>query len=234
MNQPKKIIAIVPAAGIGARMRAAIPKQYLKIAGKTILEHTIDRLTSHSHISEVVVALHPEDAHFSSLEVANNIKVRTVTGGKERADSVLNALNTVPDEYWVMVHDAARPCLSHADVDALLNLTERSDVIGGILATPVRDTMKRAVAGDSKNVIAHTESRENLWHALTPQMFPARDLKLALTDALKQGAPITDEASAMELAGHRVALINGNPTNIKVTQPEDMTLATLYLTQQDT
>ncbi|MCU7552994.1 2-C-methyl-D-erythritol 4-phosphate cytidylyltransferase [Alteromonas sp. ASW11-19] len=230
MSTKPAIYAVIPAAGIGTRMQADRPKQYLTLAGKTILEHTLNALASHAAISEVIVALHPDDPYFTDLPVAGSPWLTTVTGGNERADSVLNALRALSDDSWALVHDAARPCLDHEDIDRLLTVTDRDDVAGGILATPVRDTMKRAHAGQA--TVAHTESRDDLWHALTPQLFPTGLLRQALTDGLAAGQPITDEASAMELAGFEVALIDANPANIKITRPADLPLAAFYLQQQ--
>lgn len=227
MKTSPRIIAVVPAAGVGSRMQADRPKQYLMLAGKTIIEHTLETLISHPAIEEVVVALSPNDPYFHTLPVARASWLTTVDGGDERANSVLNALAQLPEDCWAMVHDAARPCLSDADIDKLLCVIDKAEVAGGILATPVRDTMKRAV--NRTHMISHTESRDDLWHALTPQLFPAALLKQALTSSLAQGYPITDEASAIEMAGFNVALIDANPANIKITRPADMPLAGFYL-----
>ena len=129
-----------------------------------------------------------------------------------------------------LVHDAARPCVDDADISNLLSLIGSEDVTGGILATPVRDTMKRVKP--SSNIISHTEDRDGLWHALTPQLFPAMLLKRALQEGLAQGVSITDEASAMEFAGHSVAMVSGSPANIKITHPADLPLAEFYLKQK--
>lgn len=227
MKRSPRIIAVVPAAGVGSRMQADRPKQYLSLAGKTIIEHTLEALIRHPAIDRVVVALSPGDPYFPTLPVAQANWLTIVDGGNERADSVLSALKQLPDDCWAMVHDAARPCVSHADIDKLLGVIDQRDVAGGILATPVRDTMKRAVS--QSHTISHTESRDDLWHALTPQLFPAALLREALTSSLSQGHPVTDEASAMEMAGFKVALIDANPANIKITRPADMPLAGFYL-----
>ncbi|MEW9798458.1 2-C-methyl-D-erythritol 4-phosphate cytidylyltransferase [Alteromonas sp. CYL-A6] len=233
MTQTASIVAVVPAAGVGSRMQASQPKQYLTLGQRTILEHTLSVLATHPAISRVVVAISADDSWFSALPVATAPWLTTVTGGAERADSVLSALATLDDNDWALVHDAARPCLSHADINEVLNVINRDDVTGGILATPVRDTMKRATDNGAAPRIAHTESRENLWHALTPQLFPAGLLRQTLNDALRAGVQVTDEASAMEWAGHTVALIDGNPANIKITRPADLPLAEFYLQQRD-
>ena len=227
---------VVPAAGIGKRMMADCPKQYLHILGKTIIEHTLYNLLTHKQIKRVVVVLNPNDQVFAQLPIAEHPDVEIVEGGQERCDSVLAGLNYLPDyDEWVLVHDAARPCLGHTDLTALLQLAEQ-DSCGGILATPVRDTMKRAVnvKMNGKNIVIKTESRENLWHALTPQFFKLASLKKALSEAHKQNLNITDEASAMEYFGEKVMLVEGCASNIKITQPEDLLLAEFYLTQKQT
>ncbi|WP_299568727.1 2-C-methyl-D-erythritol 4-phosphate cytidylyltransferase [uncultured Shewanella sp.] len=243
----QSVVAIVPAAGIGARMGASIPKQYLMLGEQTILAHTLDSLISHPDISKVIVALHPEDDFFAKLTQANHEKVLAVIGGNERADSVLAALNRLDDETndvttditsehstWALVHDAARPCLTQTDIDKLLE-SRAAYSQGAILAMPVRDTMKRSIVANaadkavSKVEIAETVCRDNLWHALTPQLFPSQQLKQNLSAALEQGVNITDEASAMEWAGVNPGLVSGRADNIKVTHPDDLQLAKLFL-----
>ena len=220
------LTAIVPAAGIGSRMGAECPKQYLSLAGKCILEHTLERLLSHPAIARVIVALAPHDRWFETLAVAADPRVWRVEGGSERAWSVLNGLHVAQGE-WVLVHDAARPCLTHGDLDRLIATAMACD--GAILGSRVRDTMKRTDAAG--NILA-TVDREQLWHALTPQMFPTGPLRRALEEGLALGAAITDEASAMERAGFAVRMVEGRADNIKVTRPEDLSLAGLYLQQQ--
>ena len=220
------LTAIVPAAGIGSRMGADCPKQYLTLAGKTILEHTLGCLLSHPAIVRVIVALAPHDEWFEQLAVAADPRVLRVEGGSERAYSVLNALHVVEGK-WVLVHDAARPCLTQGDLDALIASAMACD--GAILGSRVRDTMKRT---DGAGNILATVDREQLWHALTPQMFPTGTLKRALEEGLALGALITDEASAMERAGFTVKMVEGRADNIKVTRPEDLSLAELFLQQQ--
>lgn len=216
--------AVVPAAGIGKRMQSAVPKQYLALTDRTILEHCLWNLIAHPRIDRIILALHPQDHWFEKLELAGAPWLTVVEGGNERADSVLNGLQAVAEDEWVLVHDAARPCLPHTDIDKLLALTEGQQ--GGILATPVRDTMKRA---NEQGLIMRTESREHLWHALTPQLFPCQQLKQALSEVLAQKVHITDEASAIEWAGGEVRLVQGDPCNIKITHPEDLALAEFYL-----
>jgi 2-C-methyl-D-erythritol 4-phosphate cytidylyltransferase len=169
-----------------------------------------------------------DDGWFDSLPLAQDSRILRVTGGDTRAESVLAGLNAIQHSEWVLVHDAARPCLHPDDLARLLAVREYSKV-GGILAAPVRDTMKRAEPG--KTAIAHTVEREDLWHALTPQFFPHQLLTACLTRALHEGATITDEASALEYCGYHPALVSGRSDNIKVTRPEDLALAAFYLTQ---
>jgi 2-C-methyl-D-erythritol 4-phosphate cytidylyltransferase len=224
---------VVPAAGIGKRMKTDCPKQYLHIAGKTIIEHTLTNLLEHSQVQRVIVVLNPNDTLFAQLPIASHPCIEVVEGGQERCDSVLAGLNYLSDnEEWVLVHDAARPCFAATDLSALLQLAAQGSV-GGILATPVRDTMKRAfdVNVNGQNTVKHTESREHLWHALTPQFFKLATLKKALNTATEQKINITDEASAVELLGEKVLLVEGSASNIKITQPEDLLLAEFYLTQ---
>ncbi|KDN29708.1 2-C-methyl-D-erythritol 4-phosphate cytidylyltransferase [Vibrio fortis] len=223
------IVAVVPAAGVGSRMKADRPKQYLTINAITILEHTVNKLLSHPQVSKVVVAVSEGDPYFPELSLSQHPDVVRVKGGNERADSVLSALNYIQESglgEWVMVHDAARPCIQQGDIDKLIEAA-LSHPVGGILAAPVRDTMKRGVDGQ----IDHTVERANLWHALTPQMFRTLPLQQALTEALEQGVSITDEASAFEWKGASPALVAGRSDNFKVTQPEDLALAEFYLSQ---
>lgn len=226
-NTISGIVAIVPAAGVGKRMQSAVPKQYLTIENKTLLEHTVHYLLEHPAISKVVIAISAEDAYFHSTSLSGNTRVVIATGGGERADSVLAGLEAT-DAEWVMVHDAARPCVRHDDIDALIAAAV-SHNDGAILAAPVRDTMKR---GNAESGIETTVCREQLWHALTPQMFRRTQLLEALKSALEKSLNVTDEASAIELAGGAPKLVAGRADNIKVTQPEDLALASFFLAQR--
>ena len=219
---------VVPAAGIGSRMGASCPKQYLPLAGKFLIEHTLERLRAHPRIEGVVVAIAADDDFFPTLPVASHPRLMTTTGGSERADSVLNGLSLVESE-WVLVHDAARPCITHQDIDRLIHVGLAGD--GAILGSRVRDTMKRS---DAAGYIQKTVDRDQLWHALTPQFFRTGLLRDAIQQGQSQGLPITDEASAMELAGWRPLMVEGRADNIKVTRPEDLALAALFLSQQET
>lgn len=224
------VIAVLPAAGVGSRMQADCPKQYLTIGKQTILEHAIHALLRHPRILQVIVAIGPDDRQFCQLPIAQDPRVRVTVGGRQRADSVMAGLQLAGEAEWVLVHDAARPCLHAEDLDRLLAITEHSKV-GGILAARVRDTMKRGEPG--QETIAHTVERQDLWHALTPQLFPLQLLKLCLQRALDDDAVVTDEASALEHCGYHPLLIAGRSDNIKVTRPEDLALAAFYLTQLD-
>jgi len=222
------VIAVVPAAGIGSRMQAEHPKQYLRIGQRTILEHSIHSLLAVPAVKQIIVAISPQDHWFPQLPLAQDPRIIVVTGGSERADSVLAGLQMAAGYHWVLVHDAARPCLHQDDLTRLLAITHHSKT-GGILAAPVRDTMKRSEPGQP--AIAHTVERNDLWHALTPQLFPLELLRSCLTRALQEGAIITDEASALEYCGYHPELVVGRSDNIKVTRPEDLALANFYLTE---
>jgi len=229
MNQLTRIslAAVVPAAGIGKRMGADRPKQYLRLGDCTVLEHTLRRLLDYPAIEQVVVAVQPGDEYFDQLPIRSHPQLRRVDGGTERADSVLAGLRVV-EQSWVMVHDAARPAITHGDLDKLLSAAgQHAD--GAILAMPVKDTMKRA---DNQGMICQTVDRDRLWHALTPQLFPTGELLRAIGAAMAAGVKVTDEASAMEWRGWRPRLVEGRSDNIKLTRPEDMPLLAWYLARQ--
>ena len=221
--------AVVPAAGKGSRMGSQIPKQYLPLAGKLVLEHTLQVLIDHPRISGVVVVVSPGDTMWSEIGNKFRHEIITATGGTERCHSVLAGLDVlepkVSDDDWVLVHDAARPCLRAGDIDRMLD--ELSNVnCGGILAAPVRDTLKRCSA---TGVIEQTVDRTGLWHALTPQMFRFASLHNAIANALENNLIVTDEAQAIEAAGGRPRIVEGHADNIKITHPADLTLAEMYL-----
>lgn len=232
------IWAIVPAAGVGKRMQSDIPKQYLLLNGRPVLEHTINVLLRNDNISGLVIALRCDDDYWSAIKIDSAKPVIRTNGGCERADSVLNALTELSqcgqfrESDWVMVHDAVRPCLRQQDINKLTTEV-RIDENGGLLALPVRDTMKRQKRDVSPAVVESTVARENLWHALTPQYFPAIALKHALERARLNELEVTDESSAMELAGYLPKLVSGHEDNIKVTRPDDLRLAALYLKHQN-
>jgi len=229
------IIAVIPAAGVGKRMQAHCPKQYLTFLGKTILEHTVERLLSHPNICQVVIALGKNDGYFPQLSLAKQPEVITVIGGKERVDSVMAGLKVIDSKLnpWVLVHDAARPCVTHQDINKLIN-TCLSSQIGGLLATPVRDTMKRSVAAHNTNqiLVQCTEQREGLWHALTPQMYRVDEMQASIKKALSEKVQITDESSAIEFAGLPSQLISASSDNIKITRPDDLALAEFIVMKQ--
>ncbi|WP_159565122.1 2-C-methyl-D-erythritol 4-phosphate cytidylyltransferase [Budvicia diplopodorum] len=225
------VVAILPAAGIGSRMQSDCPKQYLTIGHKTIIEYAIQALLSHGTVQHVIVVVHPQDTIFASLSISQDSRVSVTIGGAARYDSVMAGLKRASqmNARWVLVHDAARPCLHLSDLDRLIHDAMKSQQ-GGILATPVKDTMKRAISGECS--IAHTVERNELWHALTPQMFPLELLNDCMSRALNEGVALTDEASALEHCGFHPLLVAGRSDNIKVTRPEDLALATFYLTHQ--
>lgn len=227
----KQFVVIVPAAGVGKRMLASCPKQYLKINNQSILTHTTNRLLSHPKIAKIIIVLSDEDDYFEQTELANNTNIIRISGGKERVDSVLNGLHAIDlEKYpWVLVHDAARPCVTHNDIDKLIEQCIEND-LGGLLAAQVVDTIKQNSQGS--DTVGSTIDRSNLWHAFTPQMYKTVELKQAIKQAIKQGLDITDESSAIELAGLPSLLILGRRDNIKITRPEDIALATFYLNQQ--
>jgi len=232
MTHADRVWAVVPAAGIGSRMQADKPKQYLLLNNKPVLQHTLERLAAHPRIEGIVVALAPNDPWWPELDLQLDCELLIADGGEARADSVFNALSMLQqhshDDIWVMVHDAARPCLRHEDIDHMLT-TLLTHQVGGILGVPVTDTVKR-VAND--NTIVDTVDRHGLWRAATPQMFRLDLLHKALAVAAQQGLSVTDEASALELAGWQPMMVEGHPDNIKITLPQDLALAALYLQQQ--
>lgn len=223
--------AVIPAAGTGTRMQSEVPKQYLAINGKKIIEYSLETFCRHPEIAGIKIALSAQDRFWPALPVSKNPKISTAPGGKERCHSVLNCLQALSasakPEDWVLVHDAARPCINVEDINHLI--TELKDhAVGGLLALPVRDTMKRADADQS---VCETVSRDGLWHALTPQMFRLGALQQALETAINRGHLVTDESQAMELAGAKPMLVRGRPENIKITHISDLELAELYLSQ---
>lgn len=217
--------ALVPAAGSGSRMGSELPKQYLELAGHPMLFHALTTLCRCPQISTVFVVLAPDDEYFKRYDWAHCAgKLEPLyCGGATRAESVANGLlvsELEPDD-WVLVHDAARPCLTQAHLEKLI-AELRDDPVGGILAVPVADTLKRA---DAQQRIESTESRERLWQAQTPQMFRAG----LLAKALHRSHGVTDEASAIEALGQHPKLVAGDSSNFKVTYPLDIKLAELLL-----
>ena len=221
--------AVMPAAGRGTRLGGELPKQYLNVAGRTLIEHSLHALLGHPDVDGVVVVLNPDDPYWAGWREMEGKPIYTCMGGAERADSVLAGLQglpaTVSEDQWVLVHDAARPCLRGVDLSRLLAIGQ-ADPIGAILATPVRDTIKRA--DDESRSIA-TEPRQMLWRALTPQLFRRGGLTRALQAAMRAGVTVTDEAMAMERLGLKPRLVEGSEDNIKVTTQADLALAEFIL-----
>jgi len=224
------LVVVVPAAGVGKRMQSRCPKQYLSLHNSTILEHTVNRLLAHPNIEKVIIALSGSDEYYHDTSLMNHPKVQTVVGGGERVDSVLAGIQAIDAQQypWVLVHDAARPCVPLKDITTLITLCHESDQ-GGLLAAPVRDTMKRT---DDENNVLTTVDRSALWHALTPQMFKVDELRTAIETALLNGIEITDESSAMEYAQLPSQVVEGSSDNIKITRADDLTLAAFILTKQ--
>jgi 2-C-methyl-D-erythritol 4-phosphate cytidylyltransferase len=230
MNETLKFWAVVPAAGVGKRMNADRPKQYLELSGKTVIEHTLSRLLTANVFSAIAVAISEEDPYWPGLNIAKHELIITAPGGKERADSVLSGLRAIRDQAddndWVLVHDAARPCLTTADIHLLID-TLVNDDIGGILALSSHDTLKNVQGHD----ILGTLDRRLIWRALTPQMFRYGMLKSALEQTICDPR-VTDEASALEIKGFIPKIVEGRPDNIKITRPEDLALAQFYMEHQ--
>lgn len=229
MSKPRYWL-IVPAAGSGQRMKADCPKQYLRLDQRFIIDITLSRLLDNAAFAGCVVATGPNDRWWSETEASKDRRIRTCIGGAERAESVLAALDALSgranDDDWVLVHDAARPCL-HADDLARLLADLKDHPVGGLLATPVADTLKRT--GPESCEVEATVDRRDLWRALTPQMFRFLALKQALESAIDSGFPVTDEASAIEFAGQMPCIVEGRPDNIKITVPADLALAGFIL-----
>ncbi len=279
----RRLWAVVPAAGLGQRMQSQIPKQYLRLQGKTVLEHSLERLLAFPPVHGLVLALHPGDHYWEKLAFHSAKPLFTVTGGETRSQSVHQALlrlarelasdshaealesneknQKVADhdqlfasfeknqkaenqadvfasfekngkiEDWVMVHDAARPCVTLQDLAALWQqvTTHPLQPVGGILALPMSDTVKQG--NDQQQIIA-TIPRDPLWRAQTPQLFRFSELYQAISQVLAQGLPITDEAGALEHYGEQPLLVVGRHDNIKITHPEDLVLAEAILDWQ--
>lgn len=229
------IWAIVPAAGVGHRMGSAIPKQYLPLCGKPVIAHTLARIAQIEDLSGLLVVLHPDDQQFGEFYnakagVAEGLEI--VRGGNERCHSVLNAVLSLktraqPDD-WVLVHDAARPCVRTTDIDALVQAL-RSHAVGGLLARPVSDTLKQV---NGNHEVLKTVDRSTHWQALTPQMFRFDILLRALSAAVERGDKVTDDAVAVEALGLKPLVVPGSTDNIKITHESDLSLAERIIEQQ--
>jgi len=230
MANPDALWCVVPAAGRSTRVGGDVPKQYLPITGKTLLLHTLERLATHPRIAGLMVALAADDACWPGISALSGKPVLNANGGAERADSVLAGLRAlrekVSDSQFILVHDAARPCVAHADISRLVDLGIPAG--GALLAAPVRDTLKRA---DAQARVLATEPRDARWRALTPQLFRYGELVSALDAARAAGIAVTDEAMAMEHAGFHPLLVEGAESNIKVTTRADFALAEFLLSR---
>ena len=213
-----KITCIIPAAGMGTRFNSKTPKQYLTIKGKSVLEHSITPFLYSENIDEIIIAIAPNDHYFEQSPIKTYPKVKYVIGGTERSDSVFNALKaTQASHHSIIVHDAARPCITIQEINALLAYQHHQE--GAILALPIRDTIKQV---SSYNTIENTVPREKLWLALTPQLFPKKLLYNALLYCHQHKIHITDEASAVEKLNISPKVVVGNSTNIKLTYKNDL------------
>lgn len=224
--------ALIPAAGVGRRMGSDRPKQFLTLGARSVLAYTLDLFLQHPLIQGVVVVIGAEVGP-DALDLAHaSGRLFRVSGGAERVDSVRNGLDFLASRAdpadWVLVHDAARPCLPAEDLERLIQ-TLRDDPVGGLLAAASTDTLKLA---DSTGRVERTLDRARVWRALTPQMFRIGALRAALEAAVAAGVAVTDEASAIEFAGQPPRLVEGSPMNIKITRPEDLEAARVYLVRQ--
>jgi 2-C-methyl-D-erythritol 4-phosphate cytidylyltransferase len=237
-SQAPRYFALIPAAGVGARMAASGPKQYLKIGGKPMLRHAIDAFLFSELIAHTYVVVSADDPVIDSIVPSHGVTVLRC-GGASRMESVRNGLAalgaTLRENDWVLVHDAARPGLDEGLIEKLIVSTGEHPV-GGLLALPVVDSVKRSTAGEAGSLV--TVAREGLWLAQTPQMFRYKLLREALafaTSAARDPNQITDDASAVEALGLSPKLVEGHPRNMKVTLPSDVRIAEMYLatTQPD-
>jgi len=228
--------AVIPAAGIGKRIQASTanntPKQYLKIQGRTILEHTLLRLKQINNLAGIVLVLGEDDDWWMQLDDSLRKEIITAKGGEQRVNSVYRGLQALKDiasaKDWILVHDAVRPCVALQDISTLCN--ELTDMeTGGLLASPVRETLKKV---SSDLMVESTVPREDYWLAATPQMFRYGVLIEAVEKALHDNVQITDEAHAMEYAGYAVKIVQGSADNIKITHPEDIFMAQQILNKQ--
>ena len=234
--------AVVPAAGVGRRMQSATPKQYLPLADSTVIEQTLDALLKVSLIEKVVVSIGPDDGYWRDLSISQNPQIAEAKGGRERQDSVLNALDSLSESHgaaaddWVLIHDAVRPCVAPKDIESLVStvmrLTAKDTAVGGgLLAAAMDNTVKEAEALEYNLIprVIATRNRDLLWQALTPQLFPLGLLRQALRDAADGAAQLTDESSALERLGYQPLLVEGAKTNIKITHASDLVLAEAIL-----
>lgn len=223
---------IVPAAGIGSRVGANIPKQYLTLGGIPVLEITLQKLLSAGIFQKIILVVSQQDSYFKTLPSTQDARIVVVEGGKERSDSVRSGLaylqSIAKEDDWVMVHDAARPLIERREILGLLEQCVMANS-GGILAIPVTDTLKRV---NNNNQIETTVARAHLWQAQTPQCFPFFQLFHAMNFCFEKSIAITDEASAVEAVGGDCILVVGRSDNMKITRQEDLPIAEFIAQQQ--
>ncbi len=224
--------AIVPAAGTGRRFGAELPKQYQALRGATVIEHSLRLLLNVARLQRIVVVVHPDDIRWRDLSIFSDPRIVVTHGGAERCHSVLNGLQHLAaingETEWVLVHDVARPCCRLRDIENLIDHLQPHPV-GGLLAIPASDTIKRV---DAARQIEETVDRSWLWQAQTPQLFRYRLLRDALNHCLGLGMVVTDEAQAVEALGWQAQVIEGSRRNIKITRSEDLALAEFFLGAQ--
>ncbi|HEX5340820.1 MAG TPA: 2-C-methyl-D-erythritol 4-phosphate cytidylyltransferase [Gammaproteobacteria bacterium] len=234
MPDATKFWAVIPAAGSGVRMGSSIPKQYLALAGRAVIEHVLEAFLSHPRIAGISVAVADSDPYWSRYATQPHAKpLQTANGGEQRAHSVRNALAGLSEQLqaddWVLVHDAVRPCLHRSDLDRLLTTLEQ-DAVGGVLGSPLTDTLKQV---DDLGFITGTPSRQGIWRALTPQMFRYGLLCEALNAAISADQLPTDEAAAMErIQPGQVRMVEGRSDNLKITRPDDIAAAEAILARR--
>ncbi|KAF1027329.1 MAG: 2-C-methyl-D-erythritol 4-phosphate cytidylyltransferase [Burkholderia plantarii] len=228
-----RFFALIPCAGTGSRSGSVLPKQYRVLAGRTLLHYTLAAFDALDEFTQTLVVISPDDSHFDAGQFDGLRHAARRCGGASRQASVLNGLTALAefgatDADWVLVHDAARPGITPALIRSLI-ATLVGDPVGGILALPVADTLKRVAPGE--DAIRRTEARDGLWQAQTPQMFRIGMLREAILAAQRDGHDLTDEASAIEWAGFTPRVVQGNLRNFKVTYPEDFDLAEAFLSR---
>jgi len=234
MSSSLPVWAVIPAAGSGSRMQAGTAKQYLSFQGKTVIEHCLDRLLSHPQIDGAVLILRDDDTAWDKLEYESEKTIFIASGGEQRHHSVYNGLTTLQyrlgNDAIALVHDAARPVVSHQNLDQVIAAARRHEA-GAILATPVADTLK--LQGDDMEIVS-TVARNRLWRAMTPQVFHLQPLLNALKKVIDDNIEITDDATAIEIAGYAPKIVAGSLLNVKITVPDDLRFAEMvWLNQRD-
>jgi 2-C-methyl-D-erythritol 4-phosphate cytidylyltransferase len=233
-NKSEPVWAIVPASGVGTRMQSPVPKQYLQLCGKSILEHTLDRLLSFKPTRGVILVLRQGDQAWEALNYQSQKPLIIASGGKERQDSVYNGLLKLleiePGDPYVMIHDAVRPLVSHQELQKLME-SAIQNTAGAILGVPVTDTLKRQ---SENSRILETVARDGLWRAFTPQLFRSSLLLEAYNNVREKNLPITDDAASVEALGMNPSLVESSVQNIKITNRQDLELASQILMRQQT